>query len=1071
MLNDWENPAVQGRGRLPTHADVVPFADAAAAHMAARSDSPFLRSLNGTWRFRLYPCPDAVPAAVTQPDHDDGAWTTIAVPGNWQLQGHDIPYYTDNQLPFPPDELHRVPADDNPTGVYRCRFDVPPDWAGRRVRLTFHGVDSAFHAWVNGTAIGFSKDSRLPAEFDVTGAVKPHDNVLVVRVYRWSDGTYVENQDMWRLSGIFRDVELWSPDVVHVANVQVVTELNPDYTQAVVRVAAAIANTGAAERRGLQAVARLFDHAGREVVAQASAGVDLLPGETAELAWALPLHAPQLWSAEVPYLYTLVVALGRADHSEAVRLRVGVREVAIRDAQLCINGRPITVVGVNRHEHDPERGHTVDEALMRRDLALMKQFNINAVRTSHYPNHPRWYDLCDEYGIYVLDEANLECDGALERLADDGAWEEAFLSRVRRMVGRDRSHACVVAWSLGNESGLGRNHRAAAAWLRAADLTRPLHYHPGGGDPITDIVAPMYPSVARLEGLAQQMAAEGDPRPIIMCEYAHSMGNATGNLAEYWDIVARYPRVQGGFVWDWVDQGFRRTAADGTVYWAYGGDFGDVPNDGNFCLNGLVAPDRTPHPALWELAKMGEPIQVEAVDLAAGHIRVTNRRHTLGTDDLVLAWAVEVEGLPVQAGTMEMPSIPPGATALLQLPIALNKLSQFGERWLTLRFVGHGHHVTGTSSARQVAAFAQFALESEAGIRSGGTPSIATESVTPPDLMPLRCTGGDGRLRFKNGFTDVTFDCAVGRLVGYTVDGRALLAEGPTLNLWRTPTDNDEGLWGVDKMAIQWRDAGLDRLESSVQAVEVWPSTDAPAQICVEETWRPRRAGAPERSGWWDFLLLMLRMHLFQFWMPKALGELAGSLGLETGFETGFETGPAMGPGGGLAGEGCSKYQYVQTLVAAADTQGKTAVLLGAAHAALQGGSSPDALGSFERRLGRFLHRDAQQLAAEYALGYAGECGCTTTYTFGPHGSIEMALDVAPFGLPLLPRGGRAAGAAAGLSARHLVRPRAARELSGPAAGGSDRPLPRIGGRAICALRAAPGKWRQGRRALGVSDR
>ena len=353
-----------------------------------------------------------------------------------------------------------------------------------------------------------------------------------MRVYRWSDGTYVENQDMWRLERIFRDVELWSPDVVHVADVQVVTELAATYRQAVVRVAAAVANTGAAERHGLQAVARLFDHAGREVAAQASAAVDLLPGETAELAWALPLHEPQLWSAEVPYLYTLVVALGRADHSEAVRLRVGVREVAIRDTQLCINGHPITVVGVNRHEHDPVRGHTVDEALMRRDLELMKQFNINAVRTSHYPNHPRWYELCDEYGIYVLDEANLECDGALERLADDGAWEEAFLSRVRRMVARDRSHPCVIAWSLGNESGLGRNHRAATAWLRAADPTRPIHYHPGGSDPITDIVAPMYPSVARLEALAQQLNAAGDPRPIIMCEYAHSMGNATGNLAE-----------------------------------------------------------------------------------------------------------------------------------------------------------------------------------------------------------------------------------------------------------------------------------------------------------------------------------------------------------------------------------------------------------------------------------------------------------------------------------------------------------------------------------------------------------
>ncbi|MFN8464527.1 MAG: glycoside hydrolase family 2 TIM barrel-domain containing protein [Caldilineaceae bacterium] len=707
MLNDWENPAVQGWGRLSAHVDVVPFAEADAARTASRADSPFLRSLNGTWRFHLYPCPGAVPDDVTQPDYDDGVWPLIAVPGNWQLQGHDIPYYTDNQLPFPPDDLPRVPADDNPTGVYRCRFDVPPDWAGRQVRLTFHGVDSAFHAWVNGVPFGFSKDSRLPAEFDVTGMVQAHDNVLVVRVYRWSDGTYVENQDMWRLSGIFRDVELWSPGALHVADVQVVTDLDAGCRQTVVRVAAKVANSGAGTRHGVQAVARLFDRDRHEVAAQISADVDLRPSEAAELTWALPLHEPQLWSAEVPYLYTLVIQVSGGD---TVRLRVGVREVTIRDAQLCVNGRPITVVGVNRHEHDPVRGHTVDEALMRRDLELMKQFNINAVRTSHYPNHPRWYELCDEYGLYVLDEANLECDGALERLADDPAWEEAFVSRVQRMVQRDRSHACVIAWSLGNESGLGRNHRAAAAWLRAADPTRPIHYHPAGDDPITDIVAPMYPGVERLEALAQQLDAGGDPRPVIMCEYAHSMGNATGNLPEYWEIVAMYPRVQGGFVWDWVDQGFRRVAEDRMVYWAYGGDFGDVPNDGNFCLNGLVAPDRTPHPALWELAKMGEPFDVETVDLKVGSIRVKNRRHTLGTEGVLLEWSIEVEGLPAQEGTVLLPQIAPGAAALVQLPLELHKVAQAGERWLIVRFVQQ----TANVSARQVVAWAQFALGGEA---------------------------------------------------------------------------------------------------------------------------------------------------------------------------------------------------------------------------------------------------------------------------------------------------------------------------------------------------------------------
>ena len=420
-----------------------------------------------------------------------------------------------------------MPPDDNPTGVYRCRFDLPPEWAGRQVRLTFHGVDSAMHAWVNGGAIGFSKDSRLPAEFDVTGVVKAAGNVLVARVYRWSDGTYVENQDMWRLSGIFRDVELWSPGTVHVADVNVVTELDAAYRQAVMHVTAEVANAGPAHGAGWRpwrgcSTGRAAKSQRRRVQAWTS-GREKRRNERGRCR----CPSRGCGRRKRPYLYTLVVELhagglaegeqtsgeqsgGSKRSGEAVRMRVGVREVAMRDAQLCINGRPITVVGVNRHEHDPVRGHTVDEALMRRDIELMKQFNINAVRTSHYPNHPRWYDLCDEYGIYVLDEANLECDGALERLAEDPAWEEAFVSRVRRMVQRDRGHACVIAWSLGNESGLGRNHRAAAAWLRAADPTRPIHYHPAGDDPITDIVAPMYPSVSRLEALAQQLEAAGD---------------------------------------------------------------------------------------------------------------------------------------------------------------------------------------------------------------------------------------------------------------------------------------------------------------------------------------------------------------------------------------------------------------------------------------------------------------------------------------------------------------------------------------------------------------------------------
>lgn len=988
--NDWENPAIQGRNRRRAHSDVTPFASAEAACSQQRAASPYLRSLNGDWHFQLFPAPGAVPAGAVEAQYDDSGWPTIAVPGNWQLQGYDTPYYTDNQLPFPPDDLPCVPSAENPTGVYRRRFERPAGWEGRRIMLTLHGVDSACHVWLNGVEIGFSKDSRLPAEFDITDHVQERDNVLAVRVYRWSDGTYVENQDMWRLSGIFRDVELWSPAPLQIADLAVSTELDATCRHARIHVAAEMLNASALDRKGILLALHLFDQSGRRVTAQLYSLLDVAAGAAETVQWVVALDDPRLWSAETPYLYTLVVETrvrGDAETTpgDCVRTRVGIREVAIRDSQLCVNGRPIRMAGVNRHEHDPDTGHTVGEASMRDDIVLMKQFNINAVRTSHYPNHPLWYDLCDEYGIYVLDEANLECDGALERLADDPGWEEAFLSRVQRMVLRDRNHPCVIAWSLGNESGLGRNHRTAAAWLREADPLRPIHYHPAGEDSITDIVAPMYPSVERLEALAVQMEAEADPRPIIMCEYAHSMGNATGNLHEYWQIVNRHGRVQGGFVWDWVDQGFRRTAADGQVYWAYGGDFGDVPNDGNFCLDGLVAPDRTAHPALWELRKMAEPITSAAVDLKAGLICITNRRHTLDTGDLKMAWKIEVEGIALQEGILALPALQPGESATLQVPMAT--LPPDGERWLTLTFALQ--QATPYAPAGHVVAWQQFALP---GGVDGGTEHRPAAQPPVPAAGWESAEPGGPVLRLACGRVQIHFDRQAGRLTSYAIDGRDLLAEPPVLNVWRAPTDNDEGLWGIDKMAIQWRDAGLDYLEPTVECVELVDQTPAAVQIRVLETWRPGSAGARVRSGWWDFLLLMLRMHFFQFWTPGELSAVAESLGIVGQMPDAAAT---------------TKYEYVQVLVAAADQAGKVAAVLAAAHAALQSKRNPDALASFERRMGRFLGMDDQQLTAAFTLEHSGGFHCATVYTLQAAGAVHMALDVKPFGaLPLLPRVG-----------------------------------------------------------------
>jgi beta-galactosidase/beta-glucuronidase len=973
-LHDWENPAVQGRNRMPMHVDVIPYADLAAALAGDRDRSPYRRTLNGRWRFQLLPVPAATPEGFAAPAYDDREWDAVAVPANWQMQGYDIPYYTDNQLPFPPDDLPHVPAGDNPTGLYRHRFDIPESWAGRRIFLTFHGVDSAFHLWINGAPAGFSKDSRLPAEFEVTGLIQPGENLLAARVYRWSDGTYLENQDMWRLSGIYRDVELWSAPPLHIGDVTVRTDFPDSFSSARLHVELLVCNhhVGAVSSRRIQV--QLFDERGVLAAPVGNVDATLDAGSQATLTWAGTVDAPRLWSDETPDLYTLVLAVDAGSGApEYVRQRVGFRQVNIVDGRLCINGAPTLVKGVNRHEHDPAQGHTVDEASMCRDIELMKRFNLNAVRTSHYPNHPRWYDLCDEYGIYVLDEANVECDGALEQLAGDPAWEAAFLCRVQRMVARDKNHACIIAWSLGNESGLGANHYAAAAWLRRHDPTRPIHYHPAGDDPITDIIAPMYPSVDQLAAVAERP----DTRPVIMCEYAHSMGNGTGNLAEYWAAVDTHARLQGGFVWDWVDQGFRRVTPEGKIWWAYGGDFGDEPNDGNFCLNGLVAPDRTPHPALWEYKKLLEPVRVEAVNLAQGQLRVHNRYHRCSLAHLELDWRLEVDGLPCQAGTLPPLATLPGKHDEIRIPFAADRLPDGREFWLTLRFC----HAAATpwAPAGHEVAWAQFRV-------AGPSPEPCTAVQVAGGVVAAGDDSGS-LVQLAAGNITATFDRHTGQLTSYRLGERDLLVRGPVLHFWRAPTDNDEGLWGLDKMAIRWRDAGLDRLVRETRRVDV-AHCAGDVQVHVAERWAPDRTGAPLRSGRWDFMLYLLRLTLSQFVPLERLHTLATELAVTIG-----------------APDEAGKFAQVRALVDAADAAGRTPALLAALHRELQRQAHPHARVSFTRRMGEFLAISPEELHDAYTLDYAGHFDAELSYTLAPDGALHLAGIVTPVGpLPDLPR-------------------------------------------------------------------
>ena len=553
---DWENPAVVQRNKGPGHATLFPYPDRDAALVNDRDASPYFRSLNGTWKFRWAEKPADAPNGFHEETYDVSDWDDVDVPGNWQLQGYEKPVYCNLRNLADPAQPPNTNADWNPVGSYRRAFELPKAWRGRRVFLHFGGVQSACCVWVNGQEVGYSQASMTPAEFDITPYVQPGRNMLAVKVFRFCDGSYLEDQDMWRFSGIHREVYLFAAPRLHVRDFFVRTTFDEAYRDATLLVTAKVRNYADKPARP-RLEAELLD-AANQAVFDTPLAAQPNPEANGEAVAELETTVanPLKWSAEQPNLYTLLLTLrDDADNVlEVQRCRVGFRQVERKNGQLLVNGVAIRIQGVNRHDHDPDSGKAVTPEGMVQDITLMKRFNINAVRTSHYPNNPYWLDLCDEYGLYVFDEADIESHTFWDKFTKDPAWELAFVDRVQRMVERDKNHPCVIAWSLGNESGYGPNHDKAAEWIRAVDPTRAIHYEPADDSPILDIIAPMYPTVDKIIEMAQQ----DDDRPIIMCEYAHSMGNSTGNLKEYWEAIDAHKRLQGGFIWDWVDQALRR---------------------------------------------------------------------------------------------------------------------------------------------------------------------------------------------------------------------------------------------------------------------------------------------------------------------------------------------------------------------------------------------------------------------------------------------------------------------------------------------------------------------------------
>jgi beta-galactosidase len=816
-VNDWENPTVVGINKEPAHATLTPYADQQAALSGRDKESPFVQMLNGEWQFLLVDTPHEVPAEALEGKADSLEWGTIVVPGNWTMQGYDKPIYTNVKMPIPTDPPH-VPQDDNPTGIYRRTFALPASWEGREVVACFDGVESAFYLWVNGKRVGYSQGSRLPAEFNLTPFLQPGENSMTLVVIRWSDGSYVEDQDHWWMAGVYRDVYLYAVPAVHIQDLFARAELDEDLVDATLKARVRAAAPDPQDLFGTTVEMALYDGQGEAVWREPVRGpVEVVNQQVIKADLEAPVPNPAKWSAETPNLYTLVVALldEGGNVLEAVRVRVGFRRIEIRDREFLINGQPVFLKGVDRHDHHDRFGKWVPYEDMVTEIELLKRFNFNAVRTSHYPNDTRWYDLCDEYGIYVIDEANIECHGVYNRLPNEPLWATTFLERGMRMVERDKNHPSIVMWSLGNESGYGPNHDALAGWIRGYDPTRPVHYEGAirsdwqGGQLASDVVCPMYPPIDRIVAYA---ADEANRRPLIMCEYAHSMGNSTGNLQEYWDAIESHHGLQGGFIWDWIDQGLLKTDEEGQTYWGYGGDFGDQINDANFCLNGLLWPDRTPQPAMYECKKVFQPLGFKAIDLAAAKIAVTNKRFFVDTGDLQGVWDLQVDGETVQRGELEVLHIPPGECLELELPIETPDLAPGAECFLTVSF--HLIEDAAWAPAGHEVAWEQF----EMPYRGAPAAPVAIKSMPALELAET-----DRELSVAGPVFEVVFDKEQGGIARWTVEGRALIARGPALNIWRAPTDNDGIKLRPDrrKLLDRWQQVGLDKLTLHTQSFVV----------------------------------------------------------------------------------------------------------------------------------------------------------------------------------------------------------------------------------------------------------
>jgi beta-galactosidase len=804
--NDWENPRVFQINKEYPVATFLPYANEASAIADNYATSPYYELLSGNWKFHWVPKPDDRPVDFYKENYDVSKWKDIVVPSNWEVEGYGIPIYANNTYPHGLNAPN-IPHNDNPVGSYRRNFDVPATWDGRRIFLHFASGTSAMYVWVNGQKVGYSEVTKSPAEFDITKYAHKGKNMVAVEVYRWSDGSYLEDQDFWRLSGIDNDVYLYSTPQLRIADFFAHPDLDANYKNGLLSVDVKLKNNTSVEVKNQTVEIAVLDENNKKIATQ-NIKLDVPANDVANTVITKSITAPKLWTAETPNLYTLLLTVKNDKGAivEATSCKIGFRKVEIKDGQLLVNGVHILIKGTNIHEFDQFKGQHVTTELMMKDIKLMKQYNLNAVRMSHYPHCVEWYKLCDKYGLYLVDEANLESHGfgyGPSNPAFHEEWFEAHKDREYRLVERDKNHPSVIIWSMGNECSNGTVFQDIYKWIKQRDTSRPVQFEQAGQGNNTDIVCPMYPGINNMKNYA----SKEETRPYIMCEYAHAMGNGSGNFQEYWDIIEGSKYMQGGFIWDWVDQGLYHKDENGKPYFAYGGDLGSdkYHNDENFNCNGLVAPDRTPHPGLNEVKKAYQYIQFKAKSLNDGVITIKNMHDFIDLSNYNFKWELVKNGKKVTEGTFKV-DIAAKADKDIKLALPALQFAPGTEYYINVyAYTINGTEVipAGHEAAREQLAFTE---------NNYFTPATA------PTGKPVLTNSNNG-VKIEAGKVAINFNKRNGSLSSYAVNGTNLIENGPELNFWRGPTDNDFGN-GMENISNIWRSAGRNARVKDFQVKE-----------------------------------------------------------------------------------------------------------------------------------------------------------------------------------------------------------------------------------------------------------